>query len=323
MTALVEKDVDQAWFPAFFGPLENSRFLLVVALNNGNNAYGVQVRPPKAPRELYAVMNATNRDADGLPAFNRNFVPTIVHEFGHSFVNPLVDARFEDIRVAADAVHAEVAPAMRMQGYSVPRTMISESIVRASVARYVLDHDGEAAAASELSYQRARSFLWIDDLYGLLGEYAKTRTSYPTIASFWPNIAKYYSDLAPRMTAVLADAERKRPRLVRSTVENGSSNVDPNLTSISFTFDRPMRGTYSLMLNPAAGRDHYPTTTAVSWDSTRRVFTMNVQLKPEWTYEFGLNSPDASRFMSEDGHVLNPVPFRFVTAPARKPPASP
>jgi hypothetical protein len=323
MAALVETDVDQAWFPAFFGPLENSRFRLVVALNNGNNAYGVQVRPHDAPRELYAVMNATNRDAEGMPAFSRNFVPTIVHEFGHSFVNPTVDAQFQDVRAAAHTVHAAVAPAMRAQGYGLPQTMVSESIVRASVARYVLDHEGEDGARTELSYQRARNFLWIDDLHALLGDYARSRDRYPTIESFWPTIAKYYNDLAPRIGTVLAVAERRRPTIVSSSLKNGSTNVNPRLTYISFTFDRPMRGSYSLMLSPTAGRDHYPVTTAVTWDSTRRVLTMTVQLKPDWTYEFGLNAPDASRFVSEEGYALTPVVFRFVTSPAWKPPRSP
>ena len=319
MSALIEQYVDQPWFPKFFGPSVNARFILVVALDNGQVAYGTRFYPSRGPREIYAVMNAIGLDDQKLPTFGPSLVPTIVHEFSHSFVNPMVDAHVAEIRTASDTVYGAVAKGMRGQGYGEPRTMVSESIVRAAVARYVYDHKGIDSALAELANQRVRSFFWIDDLFALLGAYQGARDRHATIESFWPVLAGYYRDLAPRMNGVMGQAEQRRPTIVQIVPSSGSENVDPSLTSISITFDRPMRDSYATMIVDSVGRDHFPTTSALRWDASKRVLTMTVALKPAWSYEFGLNSESVSGFASQEGYALKPVRVRFTTAPAKSP----
>ena len=51
----------------------------------------------------------------------------------------------------------------------------------------------------------------------------------------------------------------------------------------------------------------------VSYDETRTVFTIPVQLEPDTAYTVGLNSENALAFQDEDGNPLVPTTFRFRT----------
>ena len=51
----------------------------------------------------------------------------------------------------------------------------------------------------------------------------------------------------------------------------------------------------------------------VSYDETRTVFTIPVQLEPDTEYTVGLNSENALAFQDEEGNPLMPTTFRFTT----------
>jgi hypothetical protein len=40
---------------------------------------------------MYAILGVWRVDADKQPTFDKSFLLTLVHEFAHSYVNPLVD----------------------------------------------------------------------------------------------------------------------------------------------------------------------------------------------------------------------------------------
>lgn len=53
-----------------------------------------------------------------------------------------------------------------------------------------------------------------------------------------PEIIKLENSLSPKQ--LLIDFEAKRPKIVSISIPNDSKNVDPNITEITLTFDRPM-----------------------------------------------------------------------------------
>lgn len=96
-------------------------------------------------------------------------------------------------------------------------------------------------------------------------------------------------------------------------------DVDPSVERFQFTFQRPMvRDSYSVMLVGENGKEHYPEVENVGFDETGMVFSMDVRLKPEWRYEFSLNSESGGAFKSVEGIPLKAYRVQFRTAPAEK-----
>jgi hypothetical protein len=317
MRALLDAEVDASWFNAFFGESSSasSRLIVVVAPGNGTWNYGPAFRTPDGREELYSIITVVQTDEDGRPAFSPNVASTVVHEFSHSFVNPVIDAALPEFEPAGRAIIDNFGDRMRPLGYPEARHVLAESLVRAAVARYRLTNDGEAFARRELQRQRAIGFLWIDEVYDLLGEYERNAGS-QTFSDFAPDLAAFFTRLATRIPELAAEEERNRPQLVRIEPALDGGDIDPATSELTFHFDRSMRPGYALVLGPG-GRERFPGGGSVAWNEARTSLTVQVTLQPEWDYEFSLNAPGMSSFMSEAGVALRPVPIRFRTSGAR------
>ncbi len=151
MRRLVDTSLDVAWFARFFGHAPAKPFVVVPGLLNGGANYGVRSRFPDGSLQFNAIIGAWKIDSAGWPVFDASFMPTIVHEFNHSFVNPVIDARRADFAEVGPAVLAAVKQQMKDQAYDDWTTVINESVVRVSVARYRSSHEGPAAGMAEVA----------------------------------------------------------------------------------------------------------------------------------------------------------------------------
>jgi len=202
--------LDQAWFGRFFGAQAGARFMVVPGLVNGRSNYGAKFRGADGVEELYAILGVWNVDSSGAPVFGPFLTGILVHEFVHSYTNPLIAAHGRELTAAAAQIFAPVAEAMRAQAYGEPQVVLYESLVRASVARYLLAHGGEAAARSEILADTGSSFFWAQELYDLLGEYERQRATYPTLEAFMPRLIEYFQGLGPRLPKLMkGDAARQ------------------------------------------------------------------------------------------------------------------
>jgi hypothetical protein len=242
-------------------------------------------------------------------------LPTIVHEFCHSYANPIIDRHQDALAEAGKKLYAPVADRMRSQAYANPQTMLRESLVRVSVVRYVNQSDGPAAATSEVRRQIGSGFHWMEKLSGLLAEYEADRDRYPTLESFAPRLVSFFNDYAPNLEAEQPHLAAGQAKIVSMVPANNATNVDPGVAEIKVEFDRPMQdGSWSLCGSGPA----YPETVGrPRYDSSRKVWTVGVRLKPDWQYHFSLNAPDFQGFRTADGTPLTPVPVSFRTGPAR------
>lgn len=75
--------------------------------------------------------------------------------------------------------------------------MMNESLVRASVIRYLLTHnpDGKAVKCQLIS-DFGRGFFWMKGLVETLGTYEKNRDKYPTLESYIPVLSDFYKKVA-------------------------------------------------------------------------------------------------------------------------------
>jgi len=310
---LMEKEGHLEWFQEFFGERPKATFTIVPGLLNGGSCYGSHCREIGGQESLYCILGVWKTDSEGLPEFTRDMLGTVVHEFGHSYANPVVDRHEAELAEVGDALYAPLAARMRAQAYGNGLTLLRESLVRACEVRYAFRYDGEAAGKRAIAYQVDRGFLWMQELSDLFVDYEAHRDQYPTLEAFAPRLVTFFKDYARGFVKRQQALDAKRPKVVSMIPANGASDVDPKIESIQVVFDRPMRdNSWSLV----GGGPHCPETTGKPhYDAARKVWTVPVKLKPDWSYEFMLNSGTYTAFRSEGGVPLEPVRVTFRTRP--------
>jgi hypothetical protein len=194
----VETNLDLPWYTRFFGARAPVRFIVVPGLINGGPSYGASVVAEDGVQEIYAIPGVVEVDAQGFPLFSGDFMDTLVHEFVHSYSNPLVDKYYAQLARAGDQLNDPLRDAMKRQGYGDGKTLVYESMVRAATIRYIFEHAGPEAARRAEESEKAKSFLWIGELCDLLATYEKNRDTYPTLDSFMPEVVRFFNDEARR-----------------------------------------------------------------------------------------------------------------------------
>jgi hypothetical protein len=307
MNELVTRRAYLTWFDSFFGPRPNARYEVIVGLLNGGGNYGCSVRLADGSEDITPVIGVWRIDSNGLPEFSNSVIPTLIHEFCHPYVNPTVEKFARPLENSGRRIHATCAETMRSQAYTNWQTVLCESLVRASVVRYMRANDTRRKALAEIREQHDRGFVWVEDLSNLLAEYEKHRDQYPTLEAFMPRIVAFFDEYAGKLEAQAA----RRPKVVSMTPANGAKDVDPGLKEMRITFDRPMKdGAWAIV----GGGPNFPEITGkLSYDKDLKVLTVPVRLKPGWRYQLWLNRGQYNSFASADGTPLESVAVTFKT----------
>ncbi|MEO7999374.1 MAG: DUF4932 domain-containing protein [Gemmatimonadaceae bacterium] len=309
-TVRMKRYVDQRahfeWLSPYFTNVAGGSYFLSPVIGNSGGAYSTRFDNGNT-HELHAYIGIGESDSLGFPVVSNDFLPTVIHEFVHSYVNNVVGARSADLRESGERVYKSAQSAMSANAYTSAGTMLNESIVRATVIRYLLAHDGVEAAAKETRQERGVGFIWMDELASMFATYEADRTQYPTLASFMPRIIDYYNGLAPRIDSMTAEFNRHRPSITHASVAD-SSVIDAGTTEITVQFSRPMSdGLPSMDL---VGGTSFPGIVRYSFNVDKTAFTFKVKLEPNTSY--GMRYTGAV-FSSADGYPLNPFTIRFRT----------
>jgi hypothetical protein len=311
LRAFVTKNADLPWFDRFFGARAHAAFHVIPGLVNGGSSYGPHVALSNGVEEIYAIPGVGKVDPDGLPNFDPRWTSTLVHEFAHSYVGPLIDKFAAPLDKSGDRLFEAENAEMRRQAYGNGKTVLNESLVRAATARYAFEHQGPETAAAAVNEERNRGFLWTGELLALLGKYAQDRERYPTLDSFMPQVVDFFDDVASRVDRMVRDEDAGRPKIVSLSIVNGAQDVDPALKEIVVHFDRPMKkDRYAVARTSAVAQ---PKIGKVSFDEVGRVFTIPVTLEPDKEYAFSLNWPGGGSFQSVEGFLLKAVEVKFRT----------
>ena len=309
LRTLVESEADLSWFDRFFGARPGARFVAVPSVVSGGGNSGLVLLSEDGREETYAMIGVWRVDGEGQPFFGRQMLPTLVHEFAHSYVNPLAE-RLPAVDESRNAIYKSVANEMRAQDYGTGHTLVCESLVRASTARYVLAHDGASAARLAIHDEEERSFVWTGELFQLLRGYEADRASYATLEPFMPKVAAYFESLAPGTAGLVAEYDARRPHIVSMVPANGSQDVDPAATRLVITFRPPDASRLSLC-NAANSnnKEPDPELSGPAYDQARTTLSAEVRPEPNHNYEFRLNCRPG--FMADDGLTLKPVTVKF------------
>jgi hypothetical protein len=297
------------WYSAFYGQGASATFHTILALGNGVNNYGPSSNAPDGSRNVYAILT-DGSDAQGAPTYSaNNALPLMIHEFNHSFVNGLMDENLSEWEVVGQKLFAQVAPEMKAQAYSDWETMMNEALVRAAVIKYFKDNEASQPMLDRMiAQEESRGFFWIRELVAELENYDSRREAYPTLESHMPQLLTFYQNKVDGWIETLQQIDEQRPKVVSiAKFENGCSEVDPALKTITIVFDRPLLGQGYSIYN---GSGAFPKTEGVAYADENRNVVMHVALEPETEYGFVLKG---TRFRSLEGVGMKDYSVTFKT----------
>ncbi|MFT3825318.1 MAG: DUF4932 domain-containing protein [Chitinophagaceae bacterium] len=307
---------NQSWYFDYYGVKPKDKFTIVIGCGNGGGNYGPGISLDKNTREVYAIMGSWSFDDKGNPVFKEaNYLPTVVHEFNHSFINPLLN-RYDTsvvLKTSMQKILDTMRSEMQRQAYGDWKTVINESLVRASVVRYLSFNNptNPKIAEDELSIQINRGFLWTKDLVALLGTYEANRKKYPTINEFYPVIISFFKSVADSISYSKAIYESNLPRVASlEPFSNNAQDVDPSITELTINFDQVLTGKgYSINLGKL-GNDGFPIKSVIGYANNNQSLKVKVELKPDTEYEFVLTGRS---FKNTGGYPLKDYTIKFRT----------
>ena len=182
----------QEWYPRFYGTEPTEKFGVIIGFTNGGGNYGPSRQLPGQPKEVFAICGYSVDDKTGKAFENgTDYAATLIHEFNHSFVNPLYDANNDRFGPIGEKLLKRHYRNMSNQAYRNAATVINESIVRAAVIIYMQESGFTAdEVKAEMYDQIARDFLWMPELVSAMQYYTKHRNRYKTLRDYYPEIAK-------------------------------------------------------------------------------------------------------------------------------------
>jgi DNA-binding transcriptional regulator GbsR (MarR family) len=194
----------QPWYEDYYGISPKDQFNIIIACGNGGANYSSRITIDKQAMMLFAIMGSRSFDEEGNPQFaEEDYLPTLIHEFNHTYINPVLND-FQDNNVLQSSMQKildTVKADMKKQGYSSWETVFNESLVRATVIRYLMKHkrNNPEMIEREMMDQLNRGFLWTRELVVLLGTYEANRKKYPTIQAFYPEIIDFFEAISEKI----------------------------------------------------------------------------------------------------------------------------
>ena len=231
---------DEGWYNAFYGVEAKDNFWVVIGFNNGSNHYGVSRQIADNKRDVFNV-GMYNRNGD--PASSSS---TLIHEFNHSFVNPLLNktANYNMMKDNGSRLLELSYLAMTTLAYGTWTGVINESVVRAGVIIYMLEHNYTKKEIEDNLLENIRcGFTWIPELVEKMRYYESHRDEFKTLNDFYPEINKCFEEYIEQTEARIKDCTKIQDRtsIIINNYEFSYSAVDPllkNSTNYNLMKDR-------------------------------------------------------------------------------------
>lgn len=307
----VYKTFDLKWYSTLFGVKADDRFSILLSPGCGGHNYGPSYEPPHAKREVFAIMGTWKVDDAGMPVYDeKDYLPILIHEFNHSFVNALLEKNASIFEESGKQIYQAMEYEMsRQQAYGNWQIMLNEALVRASVIKYYMDHGASELETSRMIVQEInRGFVWMKGLVDDLKNYDTKRTEYPTLESYLPVLSKSYK----KMAEAVHQYDVQRPSVVSvDEFENNAVKVSPQLKTITINFDKPLSGKGYSVNYGTKGLATYPKIDSIYYAKENKAVVLNVRLKPNSEYQMVLIG---NNFKTVQGFRLKPYEVNFRTS---------
>jgi hypothetical protein len=175
----------------FYGTkLSSYNVILSPLLHQGG--YNLEFKNNSNNIEVLAIIGP-NGEIEFNPIFDTDFLEKdlMIHEFGHSFVNPLVDKNKKSILELEKLYYTDTLMRnAKREGYSDWISTFDEILVRTNTIIITEKYYGEESAKELLNYEINAGFNIIPMIIEIMQDYSKNRTKYPTYEDFLPILIK-------------------------------------------------------------------------------------------------------------------------------------
>ena len=305
----VYNNLDLKWYQTFYGYDADENFNPIISLGCGSGNYGANYTNPGEKKEIFCIVGTRYIDNSGIPIYKEDeILPLIVHEYSHSFVNPLIDKYKESFRESGVELFSVVGNKMRQQAYSHWEIMLYEALVRASVIKYFIDHGADNVRIRKmLNEELSKGFLWMKGLVQELHKYDSQRDKYSKLDSYMPELIKANKEFAKRVKQY----ESHRPKVVSiKEFKNNSENVSPQLKRITINFDKQLLGKGYSINYGRKGKIAFPKLVNVIYTNNNRSVVLEIRLQPNKEYQFVLTGKS---FRTAKGERLKSCEVNFKT----------
>ena len=302
--------LDLNWFQSFYGKTEGENFTIIVSIGCGAHNYGPSYTLPNSEKKVFALMGTWKVDESGMPVYEQDeYLPTIIHEFNHSFVNPLLAKHKESFEESGKVIYKAVEYEMsRQEAYGDWQIMLNEALVRASVIKYFIDHGAsESEIQMMLNNESNKGFMWIKGLVAELKKYDNQRDIYPTLESYIPNLSNAYKTFEDKISQF--DAQRPKGESITEFANNDTS-VSFQIKTITINFDRALSGKGYSVNYGRKGQQAFPKIDNIHYTNDNKSVVMEVLLLPNQEYQFILTGKD---FKTPEGIALKTYEVNFKT----------
>jgi hypothetical protein len=280
-------NIDIAWFEKFFGEKPKGSFNLILSLASGGGNYGSTVKFTNGNKDIYSFICIRRTDSLGFPVFKADeYSGVIIHEFCHSFCNPLIEKYYSEMQSSAEKLFKLVKNIIGPQAYTKSIDMCYETLVRASTIMYFKEHQTtERELNKMIGSNRERGFICIKPIVNSLEQYQKSRTTYNNLDSYMPQIVSLFNSLNSK--ELLKESHCKgTAQIIDFSIKNNSMDVDPNTKELVVKFDSPMSGSHGLSYGKG-GKKHFPQLVSgkSKWNQEKMTeLTIYIKLEPDKKY---------------------------------------
>lgn len=174
----------------YYGYKQNSYNFIIQPLSIGG--YGVRIPTKDGKYDLYDFMVVPSDDAE--------FFQMVVHEFGHSYVNPLTEKNIDEINKYSN-LFSPIKDTMAKQAYGSWEYCVNEHIVRSISYRVLRNTYGTEKSEEYITMDTGRKFIYINAISEKLKEYENNREKYPTFNDFYPELVQLFKELSIKQSS--------------------------------------------------------------------------------------------------------------------------
>lgn len=193
-TAEFEPETAKGWLEQFFG-WEAAEFHLILApAMFPGGGYGVTIDTPDGGLIAYQITreNGISTDRPEFPT-GQSLEQLTVHELGHSFVNPSIDAYPKEVNKLRP-LYNRVRSEMERQAYGSVGIFLNEQVLRAVEVLAAGELYGAAVVEEQIAYHENRGFYLTRFVLEQLEVYQSNRDQYPTFREFVPVLLSQLAD---------------------------------------------------------------------------------------------------------------------------------
>lgn len=179
----------------YYGMKQNSYNIILSPMFH-SGGFGPRVKSENGEYDVYSIQGPSSVK-DNIPIFGDEdgFRYIALHEFSHSFINPLTEENIDEVNKYSE-LYKPISEKMNKQAYNSWENCAYEHIVRSVVARLIFIHSGSENYETIVAYEKDRGFLYIDELTKKLEEYEKNRDRYKSFKDFFPELVKVFKELS-------------------------------------------------------------------------------------------------------------------------------